>query len=249
MNRLLLFATTLIACYSLASCKKDDEKAAARVGEVRVSVSNMVGSEAVKMGGLSYTNAAGNRYSVEMLKYYISHFTLIRDDSVEIVGAGHELIDEGDSSSRHFTLDSIPNGRYVGVRFYFGVDYDHNHSGDQFGDLDPMHGMIWTWNTGYIFFKHEGRFVSKQDTNTVLSYHLGTDIALTTVTKAVPAFEISGNTRNLSMRFDLNRLYAGPPAMDFNNNHSRMSTSEEDEFWILTMRKNLPAAFSVTSVE
>ena len=39
-----------------------------------------------------YTNAAGNVYQVDLLKYYLSHFTLIKSDGTEYNLNNHELI-------------------------------------------------------------------------------------------------------------------------------------------------------------
>jgi hypothetical protein len=236
-----------------ASCKKDDPKPApivvSPVGNVQVSFTNTVGTDALVTGPVRYTNAAGNRYSVDVLKYYVSHFTLVRDDSTEVRSAGHELIDQADSSSRHFTLDSIPNGKYMAVRFYLGVDGDHNHSGAQEGDLDPVHGMIWTWSTGYMFFKHEGSFLDSTGATKSLFYHFGTDKALSSITIPLNAMELKGDTRSINLRFDLNALYAGPPAFEFNVDNNRMSTSKDDIYWLVQIRNNLAGAFSISSLK
>jgi hypothetical protein len=32
-----------------------------------------------------------------------------------------------------------------------------NTQGVMTGDLDPMHGMFWTWNSGYIYARLEGQ--------------------------------------------------------------------------------------------
>lgn len=250
MNRFYSLALFSVFLLAVSSCKKDDDKpAVAPTGKVQVSFRNFVGGAALATGPVSYTNANGDRYSVDLLKYYVSHFTLIRDDSTEIVSKGHELIDQADSASMQFSLDSIPNGRYIGARFYLGVDYNHNHSGDQSGDLDPINGMIWTWNTGYIFFKHEGTFRDAANNPRPLFFHLGTDPALAEIRVPVAAFEVAGNSRRLTMRFDLNKVYAGPPMIDFSVDNNRMSTSRDDAFWIGQMSGNMTNAFSAGAVE
>lgn len=42
------------------------------------------------------------------------------------------------------------------LRFAIGVDSATNESGARSGPLDPIHGMYWTWQSGYINFKLEG---------------------------------------------------------------------------------------------
>ena len=39
---------------------------------------------------------------------------------------------------------------------YLGIDSTTNMGGAMAGDLDPMKGMYWTWQSGYINFKLEG---------------------------------------------------------------------------------------------
>ncbi len=42
------------------------------------------------------------------------------------------------------------------VLLWFGVDSLLQRGGVMDGDLDPVHGMYWTWQSGYIQFKLEG---------------------------------------------------------------------------------------------
>jgi hypothetical protein len=43
------------------------------------------------------------------------------------------------------------------ISFVIGVDSILNVSGVQTGALDPLNGMFWTWNSGYIVAKLEGK--------------------------------------------------------------------------------------------
>lgn len=248
MKQFFFLAALTSLFFAVASCSKDDQPVDP-YGKVEVSFTNMVGSEALTMGPIRYVNANGDQYSVDLLKYYVSHFTLVRDDSTEVESKGHELIDNAEPASMRFTLDSIPNGRYIAMRFYIGVDYDHNHSGDQSGDLDPIHGMIWTWNTGYIFFKHEGSYKDAAQATQPLFFHLGTDRGLSTVRQPIPSFEVAGNDRKLKVRLDLNKVYGGPNVINFQTDNNRMSTGADDGFWISAMQSNLSGAFSYGSAE
>lgn len=248
MKHFFSVAALVLLFSTIISCKKDDQPVKP-YGKVAVSFTNMIGDEALQTGPIRYVNANGDKYSVDLLKYYISHFTLIAEDSTEVESSNHELIDQADPASMRFTLDSIPNGRYTGIRFYIGVDYDHNHRGDQSGDLDPVHGMLWTWNTGYIFFKHEGSFKDGADATQPLFFHLGTDRALSSVRQTIPAFEVAGNNRTLNLKFDLNKVYNGSSVINFQIDNNRMSTRADDASWISAMQYNMPEAFSYSSAE
>ncbi|MDG1780960.1 MAG: hypothetical protein P8H59_08405 [Flavobacteriales bacterium] len=57
--------------------------------------------------------------------------------------------------------------------FCVGLDSLVNTSGALGGDLDPMNGMYWTWQSGYIHLKIEGSCSSLQTRNKAFSFHLG----------------------------------------------------------------------------
>ena len=43
------------------------------------------------------------------------------------------------------------------LKFQLGIDSLTNVSGAMGGDLDPTKGMYWTWQSGYINMKIEGK--------------------------------------------------------------------------------------------
>lgn len=118
---------------------------------------HFVGSLPLRLSTSSYTNCFDEPFTIEQCKYYVSDIRVIGDDAaVETVFPGSHLVDAADSSSLILHLaGDIP--RIVAVRFEIGVDSSINLAGVQNGDLDPMLGMFWTWNTGYIYAKLEGQ--------------------------------------------------------------------------------------------
>lgn len=59
------------------------------------------------------------------------------------------------------------------ISFTLGVDSITNVSGAMGGFLDPMYGMYWTWQSGYIHLKMEGRSRACRAPGNVFQYHLG----------------------------------------------------------------------------
>ena len=247
--KLIHFVAVVLLCAALfASCKKEDN-AVAPYGKLTVSFANEVSGQPLVFGPMNYTNGSGNTYGVDLLKYYVSNFTLVKADGSETNFKNYELIDASIPSTLSFTLDSVLNGDYTSVKFMLGVDSSRNHTGAQDGDLDPVHGMIWTWNTGYIFFKHEGNFKDSTGATKPLVFHLGTDEALTTVNVPISKLAVAGNARKLFLNFDLNKAYTtstGSINFDFNNN--RMS-GRDDFFWIHSMKACLANAFHYNKAE
>lgn len=231
----------------LSSCKKSDSTVP--YGKMTISISNEVDGQPVAIGPMSYTNAAGNQYSVDLLKYYVSNMKLVKADGSEVSFGNYNLIDASNPASQTFTLDSVQNGDYTAVRFLLGVDGDHNHTGVQEGALDPINGMIWTWKTGYIFFKHEGSFKDSSGATKQVLFHYGTDVALVSITVPINKLTVAGDARKLYLRFNLNKLYDSPRRIDFNVDNNHMSTGPGEVFWISAMAENFANTFQYVKAE
>jgi hypothetical protein len=122
----------------------------------------------------TYTNAAGEALTVSMLSYYISNIRLVATDGSDYVEKeSYHLIRHGVNGSMHFHLKDVPQGDYKAIRFIIGVDSARNVSGSQTGALDVNNGMFWTWNTGYIMAKMEGKSDVSKDGNKNFKYHPG----------------------------------------------------------------------------
>ena len=232
-----------------SSCKKDDTSTVSTYGKLQVAFSNEVDGQPINIGAMAYTNAAGNQYRVDLLKYYVTNFTLIKEDGSQRNFKNYNLIDASDVSTTSFTLDSVSNGNYTSIKFYLGVDSGRNHTGAQDGALDPINGMIWTWNTGYIFFKHEGGYKDNMGVNQSLLFHFGTDEALTSITIPVSKFEVKSDSKKLFLKFNLNKAYASPAQINFNADNNHMSSSSADRAWIGQMKSNFPNAFLFDKVQ
>lgn len=95
--------------------------------------------------------------SISNLKFYISELAIFNDDIfVASVGKKHHLFDIGLPSSGFISQEMADTGPYNNIRFNIGIDSLTHSSGAFEGDLDPIHGMYWSWQSGYIHFKLEG---------------------------------------------------------------------------------------------
>ncbi len=226
-------------------CKKNESGPA--VTDTVFIFENMAGSQPVEYGKILYPDGAGNRYSVNSLKYYVSRFTLETEDGHRHALNNYELINQDDPQSKEIRVDSLPNGRYVSLQFNVGIDSVRNHSGDQSGDLDPFYGMIWSWASGYVFYRHEGNFVNSLNDTLQMFYHLGTDAALTEVTVPLNGVVLDGTSRKIYIRMDMNELYRN---IDFETMGIEHSSTEVKELgWLLQMKEGLRRAFSFSRLE
>ncbi len=241
--------TTVSCRYKERTLTVTPEPPYPQYGSLTVRLSNEAGGVPVAPGSGSYTNAAGNVYTVDMLKYYVSNFTLIKSDNTEHNFANYKLINAEDTSTCSFTLDSVANGNYKAIRFYLGVDSAHNHSLVNEGDLNASNGMVWTWSTGYIFFKHEGIFHNDTGGTSILLYHYGVDDNLKTVDIPVSEFEVSADRKVMYLKFDLNKLYGNPNVINFNGNGIHQSLDSKDRVWLGQMKANFSSAFIFDKVQ
>lgn len=115
----------------------------------------------------------GDSLTIHRFKYYISHIQLMDEQEKKVkLPVQYYLIDAADSNSSMIQLN-IPVGKYQSIHFLLGVDSVRNVSGVQTGALDPLHGMFWTWNSGYIMAKLEGTATSSQIAGKQFTYHIG----------------------------------------------------------------------------
>ncbi len=95
---------------------------------------------------------------IENLKFYISALEFF--DEEKLVFSEKEsfhLIDLSKSEKLKFQLKTQSDIKFTHIRFNVGIDSITNVSGALGGDLDPTLGMYWTWQSGYINVKIEGK--------------------------------------------------------------------------------------------
>ena len=112
--------------------------------------------------------------SFSMLKFYIGKIQLFEKEKTvtEIYNTFH-LIDFSDSLPRNVVIETPENLEFDKIQFQLGVDSLTHEAGVMGGDLDPINGMYWAWNTGYINFKLEGKSPLCKNRDGSFQYHLG----------------------------------------------------------------------------
>lgn len=188
-------------------------------GHLEVVFENMVGTQVLQLNTQTYTNEAGNDFTVSAYKYYISNIKLWRADSTYFTEPeSYHLINEALSGSRSFIIHEVPKGEYIAITFMIGVDADRNTSGAQTGALDPGNAMFWDWNTGYIMAKVEGTTAGGSPIGIHIGGFEGKDGVLRTVTLPLPAAaNVSGSqTPEIHIKSDVLEWFKTPSIIDFN---------------------------------
>lgn len=219
MNRIKFFAGVFLVIFSMSSCA---EETVDTVGKVKVDISHKAGSTPLILGSYEYTNALGQPFFIEKFKYYISNITLVKENGEEyLVPESYFLIDASDENTNKLEMTGIPSGKYTGIRYIIGVDSTRNTSGAQTGALDPLNGMFWTWDSGYIFLKLEGSSPNSMGNNQSLVYHIGgfkgANNSIRTLAFSFDhPVEVSETiTPELHFVTDVLKIFEGPQTIDF----------------------------------
>lgn len=109
---------------------------------------------------------------LENLKFYISNLVLLSNNKIVFQDSlPARLIDIENKNSLSI---NVKNGlKFDKIVFNLGIDSITNVSGALGGDLDPTKGMYWTWQSGYINFKLEGKDPLCKSRHQKFQYHLG----------------------------------------------------------------------------
>ncbi len=142
-------------------------------GKLNIMFDHYVGKQPLQFDSVNYKNGASQAFTVTKFKYYIGDIHLQRKNGADVVFTDYYLINEEEQESKKLMLEPLPAGEYAGIEFIIGVDSLHNCSGAQSGALDPVNGMFWTWNTGYIFLKLEGKSPASKSPGNFFEYHIG----------------------------------------------------------------------------
>ena len=158
--------------------------------------------------------------SLSVLRFYISDLQITKNkkvlwkDSVR-----HRLIDFEKGSFNQKSARILFPLNVLGdhVSFLLGVGEKTAARGIGEGDLDPIKGMYWTWQSGYINFKMEGVSSNSPSRKNKFLLHLGGYKKTLNTNQKV---SLSIRNPDINISFDLNKfLYE----INFKERHTIMS--------------------------
>ena len=243
---IIFLATILI----FSSCKKDEDSTVdppAQDNQV-FQLSHFVGTDVLEFTNIKYTNAFGNVYSVETLKYFISDITLEKADGTEFFIGEEHYVDGADSTTLAFNpVTTIPDGEYTSVSFIFGLSEEKNVNGRY--PNPPENLMEWphAMGGGYHYMKLEGKF---NEGGTTKNYqgHTGPTMGnqnFIEVTLPGSEFTVSGDTFTFTIKMDINNWWTNPNTLDLNVVTGIMGNQDMQ----VIMHDNGNDVFSVLSIE
>ena len=155
----------------------------------------------------------GEQVTFKECKFYLGKFTLHSKDTVLHFDRYH-LIDIENANTTTMSFPIPPSFYADSISFLLGIDSVTNISGIMDGDLDPLNGMYWAWNSGYINMKIEGITAKCPGRNNLFQFHIGgyqapyqTAQNISCAFKRSQSIEIQMNVQNVLEKVQLSKEY------------------------------------------
>ncbi len=128
----------------------------------------MFGKEALTLNKKYYI---GNEWiECSALRFYVSNITFYKGANKIKDQTMRHLMDLENPES--LQIAGVPE-TFDSICFALGLDSLTNVSGILDGDLDPILGMYWAWNSGYINLKLEGHSSMVHTADQLFEFHIG----------------------------------------------------------------------------
>lgn len=204
-----------------ASCRPDKEKE--RIiqpgnSQLELHLGARVGSETFETGTV-YWSPTNYRFRLENFQMYVSMIELVRSDGSSVRIREFDLINLNGGAV--FSV-SVPPGDYTLLRFNQGIPPEYNKNVDPttYPNSHPLsvqgsNGMFWTWNSGYIFTRFDGKAdLDGIEGNPLLhpfAFHAGDDPLFRTIELSLvnPSFPSDGS-RTLSVFIQVEHILNNP---------------------------------------
>ena len=116
-------------------------------------------------------NDFGDSISFSSLRFYVSNIRFYNHGKEVAFSKSYFLYDLTTNPTKDLKI--INSSNFDLISFDIGIDSIVNSLGAQDGDLDPINGMYWTWQSGYINFKLEGWSNLCKSRYSQFAYHIG----------------------------------------------------------------------------
>ena len=120
-----------------------------------------------------YLTQDNDSISFSTLKIYFSDFRFKDKISGQITSIDTLFFYDLADSSTHSFFNDLNLSNYESVAFTLGLDSSKNVSGELENAYDPLLGMYWAWNTGYINLKIMGESSTVPTNSHEFEFHLG----------------------------------------------------------------------------
>lgn len=124
--------------------------------------------------GRWYVSTKGDSIQLDQVRFYLSDIKVEWSNGMTVADPEKaHLVDIFEPASLIIALPFAGNTTPKKIHFNLGIDSTTNVSGAQAGDLDPVNGMYWSWQSGYINLKMEGVSPKCNTRKHAFQYHIG----------------------------------------------------------------------------
>jgi hypothetical protein len=136
---------------------------------INITFQPSISNELIELNTI-YSLTDSSKIEITTCRFYVSNFSFFSKGKLLTQNKEAFLIDLENPES--LSIDNL-DGDFDQLIFNLGIDSSTNVAGILDGDLDPIKGMYWTWNSGYINFKLEGSITNNTGKKIPFEYHLG----------------------------------------------------------------------------
>ena len=248
MKRILELVSLVVLVSTLSSCSDSTKPG---TGRITLILKPVVGGMDYRPGHFDFFNAAGQNYSIETLRFFVSRFAFSEGAGTGgFASAERFFIEPTDQSSLYenvITFGNVPSGKYTGMSFVFGLNEAQNVDGAFTGEIHDKMAWPSQLGGGYHYMKKEGKYIENGDT---LSYatHTGRlhdkSHHITVVLDFPTGVTVdSGGNTQLTVTYDLNQWYTDPHEYKFPQPSFIMDNEELQQ----KLEDNGATVFSVAS--
>ena len=142
--------------------------------KVHIHIYPSYNNKPIVLDDMYYHNPNGDSILFETFRCYISGIAFYLNDSLVLEEKNsYHLVDASDDKTLNIVIHPSEDIVFNNVRFNLGIDSAMNMVGVMGGDLDPANGMYWTWQSGYINLKLEGKSNRCATRGNKFHFHLG----------------------------------------------------------------------------
>jgi hypothetical protein len=239
MKNSILFSFLFISLLILGCSKDDDPINEQETTNLNITFTANMGDEPFQMQK-EYDFCDGRAIKFTTLDFFVSEIVLLKSNDpaspvTQITDVEFISLSFSDAAAaaagKSITIQNVPVGNYIGVRFGLGVASDLNRTQPvDYGSSSPLSNSSFYWDgwSSYIFAKIEG-FADKNNDGTItqggadsegFTYHTGTDAVYTEVNMAKPISLEKGTNGSLTLNVNVEDAFEMTnPIYDANNDN------------------------------
>lgn len=165
------FSFILILTILFSACQNKEKS-----GNIELNFTHKINNKDISYNKLIYTNAAGNLYQINEIKYFISSVYFIKDNNqyVKVTdNSGIHYTDLNYSNTLKWNIPNIEEGNYTGIYFVYGLNENDNTS-NRFVN-PPESNFFWPeiLGGGYHYMQINGKFQDNSNGIKNMNFHTG----------------------------------------------------------------------------